>query len=719
MADISKLGNKDGIIYVTELDGTTVLANIDNTPEGVASIKKDAALSAPMSGERLSFVTIPLPAVMDNNMFGVVINGVPIVVNGGGTTPAGAANSINIAATTPKYTAEAVGNDLKIYAAPGTGSGPNGFDAYYSYTVGGATQDDTKYFSGGSSGSGSTDSSFGKRFWLNADPGAVEGVIAGAIEITDDIIAKSTASPLPQASLTIAAGLIAPTRLGSTIALSIETEGGAGADNLDIISSAGFSNNDMVIIRGTTTGHVVTLRDKTVAGGTANIALANQTAFSTGAKNLSIALQLIDGVWNEIFRTPNLPLSVTNLRAVGIPEPVPGIDSTALLTTGNIEIEPGVSKGSFVITGSPTLTANVNIIPKAAPTTPYKDGDEVWIEYKATPDLDGNKVSIFGQELTDIQAESGAILIRSKYKLSNTTWYTSVFIQANDQDYAKLSDVTSKENGLGNPIVDNMMLISSKLGIRSWAMVPGQVVFNNESTALDTDKTLTAGENSPTLKITSVSTTETSANRVITLVPSAVAGVNNNFKIIIGAGRIGSGFTWKVKYGTTDLVTLIEGSFQPTVYEFHWNGSSYSVTAYVDVYKNNEDNDITAQERVYVAEWSFAQYGGSVGTITLPTKFPAGTILKAKEAIIECIEALTSGGAATIEWGYTGVSDAFDAATAYSASPYTGANLVKFGTPAADVVKLTAATQVTMTIAGAGVTAGYLKIFIPVIIDKI
>lgn len=249
---------------------------------------------------------------------------------------------------------------------------------------------------------------------------------------------------------------------------------------------------------------------------------------------------------------------------------------------------------------------------------------------------------------------------------------------------------------------------------------PGASLTQYASVALDTDTTLTAGTSQPILKITSTSTTTTSANRVITLVPSSSATTNNSFKIITDYGKVGAGFTWKIKYSSTDLVSLTEGTFLPTVYDCYWNGSTYIVTESTNIFNNNTNSDFFSQQRMYSAEWSFAQHGGGISTIVLPTQFPDGAIVQRNGIIIETVEALTSGGAATVSWGYTGVTAGFDAVRNFNAVPYTTINLADSGAPASTIpIKLVGNQSVTMTIAGAALTAGYIRIYLPVIINKI
>lgn len=592
------------------------------------------------------------------------------------------------------------------------------------------------------------DATYGYRVFGNT--AGTEGSLVGASELTRFLVPRSGNVPNFKTSATIAGGVISIDRVASTMFVVVDTEGAVGADNLDTITVAGVVENDTLIIVGANAARIVTL-----TSGIGNITLSNGTSFATSNSAGQIVLRYIGSTWFENSRQNTLP-TVGALRAQSVPVPVNGVNATTLTAGGGtINIEAGVDKGTQVFTGTANLAASWVIQPTAVPTTPYLDGDEIWVIYNAalTSVTGAETVTIFGITLTQQQAIAGAITVRAIYKLSNTTWYADI-VYSNQKTTQIWADATARGlaipdfiGQLGLQIDTNVTYGGTALTAGAWSVsdflpasggdtyvlqktiagvysfVPngtGSNLTNYTTATLDSSTTLTAGTSVPILKITSSSTTVTTANRVITLVPSGTTGVNSNFKIILGYGKIGAGFTWKIKYSSTDLVSLIEGSFAPTVYDCYWNGTTYIVTASADLYSTNTNNDCLAQERVYVAEWSFSQNGGAISTITLPTQFPDGTIVKRSEVVIECVEALTSGGAATVSWGYTGVAAGFDAVRAFSAVPYTTANLVDAGAPASTIpIKLVGNQSVTMTIAGAELTAGYIRVYLPVIINKI
>lgn len=115
-------------------------------------------------------------------------------------------------------------------------------------------------------------------------------------------------------------------------------------------------------------------------------------------------------------------------------------------------------------------------------------------------------------------------------------------------------------------------------------------------------------------------------------------------------------------------------------------------------------------------EYDFAALGGAQGakTLTLPAAGGALTIpdnALVVDAWIECITAVTSGGAATIKLGITGNDDCFIAATAYTDN--------KFDTPDTFAAltnevpfKTSAAVSVLATIEGDDLTAGKFRVHV-------
>jgi hypothetical protein len=96
---------------------------------------------------------------------------------------------------------------------------------------------------------------------------------------------------------------------GATNFIRVSAEGGPGSDDLDeiLLTESPIGNRMIIIIEPTTTAHNITVRDKFVAGGTANISLKDITSFVMNTQFDKLAL-ISDGIdndeWVEIWRTP-------------------------------------------------------------------------------------------------------------------------------------------------------------------------------------------------------------------------------------------------------------------------------------------------------------------------------------------------------------------------------------------------------------------------------
>ncbi len=320
---------------------------------------------------------------------------------------------------------------------------------------------------------------FGRRYFLNSAGGAAEGVIAGALEITDYVVMKGLQSVFPKDDYTIGSGVLTPTRKSSITLVGVEGEGGA-SDTLDTITATGYYNGDIIIFKGKVTAHVITFSNNT-----GNIKLANAANFLTGDLTHGIVLQynLSDTTWYEITRSPNPTLSVANLRAAGVPTPISGVATTALTVGGGtLELEPGVDKGYQVYTSAAALaiTSGWTIQIDPDPAVAYLDGDTMIVDYRATIDVTTHtqSVTIFGITLTAEQALEGRIVFIGTYKLSNTTWYYDVFYSAYGVDVEnKAHTAATYEPVLGNPSANGYILSSTTAGVRSW--VPNAAAAGN------------------------------------------------------------------------------------------------------------------------------------------------------------------------------------------------------------------------------------------------
>lgn len=118
--------------------------------------------------------------------------------------------------------------------------------------------------------------------------------------------------------------------------------------------------------------------------------------------------------------------------------------------------------------------------------------------------------------------------------------------------------------------------------------------------------------------------------------------------------------------------------------------------------------------------YNFTDNGGTVGTKTLTATIPAAAIIL--HAFCLVLEAPTSGGAATIAIGYDGNNTALKAATAYDDASFAAdachALIPVLTTPSSYVSNTTEEEKaLTLTIAGADLTAGEIDFFLLYVID--
>lgn len=127
----------------------------------------------------------------------------------------------------------------------------------------------------------------------------------------------------------------------------------------------------------------------------------------------------------------------------------------------------------------------------------------------------------------------------------------------------------------------------------------------------------------------------------------------------------------------------------------------------------------TGQMLFFVYDYVFADVGGAIGTILLDDFLPAGSVIMADQVTLEVAQIPTSAGAATIKWGVEGMAtNQLDAVRNFNAAPYPTLNGVDRAVQLAKVIKIGSADKkVSFTIAGADLTAGAIRIFIPLFVE--
>jgi hypothetical protein len=720
MASIIKdLGNEIGYIYKTLPNGTTIMANWKNDPTGARNARRSALVDAPFGGETLAYSILSLSGAA-GTITNLTVNGVAIFDTATAISGASLAliavdaqNKINAYISSPNYTAFAVGTSVYIYAVAGSGSTPNGF-AIATATTGGLVASGTD-MAGGSDASGLFDAARGHRYYLDATSGAIEGDNTSAVEITAYILNRGLNSPMYGESATIASNALVLQRNSAITILTVDTEGGAGTDNLDTIATTYFQDGDILIIRGAAAARIVTVRDNSVGSG--NIYTSNATSFDTDDNTYVIELQLKNTgsgpLWYELSRSPSSVLSIAQWRDAGINFMDPGGNVTALGTSGTYNFDPDTDVQHQMFTGSPVLIGNITVAGTGTP----QEGDNFEFLWRATPNTTTGTYSVnfFGTVLTDDQATGGNVDVIATYL--NAAWNVTVIQQANARDFVDATQLATKEASLGNPAVNGYILSSTTAGARSW--IPNAI--SDDAIAektWNTSFTLTGNTDKNFIHVKpSSSTHTTTANRVITL--ATVVGANNTFTLFFEYCKVGTGFTTTIVYGATTLYTMREGtigSFKVTCIYNSATDSYFVREEPIDFTQTVGGNQFPArvyQQNTIVASYAFSTLGGSVSTIDLATVIPAGTILFLDQAYVTTSEAFTSGGAATIAWGISGIAvNTIDAATAYTDAKYAALNAVG-GSSTTGPLKITTAANITFTIAGAAVTAGAVVLRIP------
>lgn len=492
MAGYQDLGNASGYLYITQTDGDTIISVFPNTETGAKKLLIDALTAAPEAGEILATGTVTIN-IGAGTVTTCTVNGVDIMgaTAASGATPAIIAadlvSKINSKSSTPEYTATVIGsgaNVVQIKAAVGSGTTPNGYAVVAGVTA--PTTVSVTDMSGGHDGSGEYDSTFGRRYFINSDSSATDSTVIGSTEITKFIAKRGIESQLYAQSSLISAGILEPIRVGSISVFNVDTQGLAASDDLDTISSGfDFQNNDILIIRGTNAARVVTVKH-----GVGNIYLANATDYSTGSLYNQIVLQYQTPVggtigWYELTRSA-LQLSVSAMRAQSIATPVQGVNSTAMGVSGTTTYSPGTDKGYQVITGSPVLVGGVVFATGGSPI----DGDEFTLDYRATPTIGANTVTIFGITLTDDQTQQKCV-VTTKYKTSNTTWYSTLYVNGDAIDFATSTQLATKEDSLPASGGDTFVLQKTIAGAYSFVPNQGNEVLSNTTANNATGANLT------------------------------------------------------------------------------------------------------------------------------------------------------------------------------------------------------------------------------------
>lgn len=473
----TKYGTGLGKIYLTTFNDE-LIASYDNDKTGKEIADTVILASSPVIGETLAVATITYVSgsgtVTDLTIGGVSVfdTGTPISGASLSALATNTATAINSYFSSPNYTAQVLGETVYIFITSGFGSSLNG-SALVSTLTGTLAATSTD-LDGGTSSQDVVDAQTGIKVWINDSPSAVNGTIVGATDISSFVVRKPFNSPTDIRSYTISGGSIDINRKGSVTEILVDTEGAIASDTLTDIIALGFSNGDTLVIRGVTNARLTTLNTS------GNINLANSANFVTGGNESVIVLQYIGGDFWEVSRSPGIPLTVDAFRSANFPQEVLGYKDIELTAGGGtINLTPGVDEKYIRITGSAvTLTSSWTIQGSGTP----KQGDTfiVYVDQQIT--LDGNNVTIFGIPLTSLQASStqasgNKCVVIGEYVV---TWRGTLIANSRGRDLVDTTQLATKEDDLGNPLVNGYILSSDTSGTRAW-VDPNSFLNNYDS----------------------------------------------------------------------------------------------------------------------------------------------------------------------------------------------------------------------------------------------
>ncbi len=416
MAGITDLGNGIGYIYAVEAGNTSNFwISEPNTEQGARNAKSLAVAAVAASLNKRAVGQISVSSVTGSgnitqiNIDGVNQIGTNIAYVSGSTADVAANIATGINSFTPgsgyNFEAVAVASKVYVYAPVEAGSAPNGKAITVSNTGNLTTvQQD---MNGGSNNTTIYDTTSGFRFYINSSASAVGGTLAGATEISDDIIPRSLAQSFDAQSATISSGVVTVTRKSSITVLTVDTQGGAASDDLDSIIFNNAADGDVILLRGASDARIVSV---TSAGN-----INRETAFSTDGPGTQIGLMFIGGDLNECFRSGgNYVPTVSAFRTAGFPfTSAYGRATIAPADNTTTTITPNSSKNVQRVEGSVTLSTGNYALDLSA--TGVVTGDEFTIAYYGQTTVGAFDVVIENVTLTDEEALYGGVIIRFIY----------------------------------------------------------------------------------------------------------------------------------------------------------------------------------------------------------------------------------------------------------------------------------------------------------------
>lgn len=430
MSALQYIGNGDGYIYITRNvpspTNQDILSTVDNSCEPLRDIVYPEALaSASLYANKSASSTVSVTAVAGaGNITAVTINGVnqiPSNISVSGLSEAQVATAIADAIngytpSGPDYKAVAIGETVSILAEQASGSDVNGLTVTISNDDPVNIDVTATDLSGGANSNDLIDEGCGRKFFINPDfdtngcagkGSANQGDLTNAVEISEDIIFQGLQGSIKDETITASSDQVVPNRVSAIQNLFIAAEVGF-TDDVETISTEGFSDNDVLYTRAAP-DYTITYKS------TGNITLEGGNDFVATETDVLVLVKS-GSSWLEVSRSEARLGDTADYRAAGFPFPIEGSTTTALPTSGTLNIETGVSTVIQRYTGNVTLTGNLSITFAST----VNDGDEVWVFMDGTVDKNGNLFTVNGEQLSDKEALTGGWVCRAKY--NGTTW---------------------------------------------------------------------------------------------------------------------------------------------------------------------------------------------------------------------------------------------------------------------------------------------------------
>ncbi len=456
--EFSDIGNDNGFIYVTGPDGlaASMVSNLANNGDGLRTAKLMAVQAAATSANLISTGSVKIDTIGGSilNITGIGIAAInqmsgPVNVNGLTEAQAAEAVAVNINEHIPgagdDFTAAAIGDTIFLFAPVSSGSSPNGDTVTPTTDDPGNITFTSTDMAGGADANSSFDEAHGFRFFLDADyaaaatsctgeGAATEGDLSNAIEITNNIITIITSFQTD--SVEILNDAVTLTRKGIEANVEVNTQASAATDDLSNINPAGFSEGDIIYLRGVNVARIITLDE------TGNIDLAGGTTFVTGGYEKVIALQLwAKGgaaqnvlTWFEVSRSTQAVSTTSEYRVSGLPVPLEGSDVIPASTGGTTTLIVGTDELVQAISGVATLASDFKVVLSTAGAIV---GDVFRVKYAAQITKGAFDVTIGGvapYTLTERQALIGGWCAWSYY--DGAAWQTTFWPDTGSVQFA-------------------------------------------------------------------------------------------------------------------------------------------------------------------------------------------------------------------------------------------------------------------------------------------